>query len=154
MIKGKAAWVTLKSTLFYIRKASFKPFSYHIHASSYIWLQDLKINKFLSVFFDPFFFLSRRLTNPDTHEFRQWESEERQRTMQETLLRSFYPECYSEPKGRDVSEGLIGSDTTEKLSGLLHVLSSVTSKTVPGYSDGRGRPRERDWLKHSAFASY
>lgn len=31
-----------------------------------------------------------------------------------------------EPKGRDVSEGLIGSDTIWKLSGPLRVLSSVT----------------------------
>lgn len=33
-----------------------------------------------------------------------------------------------EPKGRDVSEGLIGSDTIVKLSGLCRVLSSITSK--------------------------
>ncbi|MEQ2208643.1 hypothetical protein XENOCAPTIV_009945, partial [Xenoophorus captivus] len=79
-----------------------------------------------------------------THEFRQWESEERQCTIQETSLRSFRPECYSEPKGRDVSERLIGSDTTEKLSGLLHVLSSVTFKRVQRYPGGRGRPREKE----------
>lgn len=33
-----------------------------------------------------------------------------------------------EPKGRDVSGGLIGSDTIGKLSGLLGALSSITYK--------------------------
>lgn len=33
-----------------------------------------------------------------------------------------------EPKGRNVSEGLIGSDTIGKLSGLLRALSSITYK--------------------------
>lgn len=33
-----------------------------------------------------------------------------------------------EPKGRNVSEGLIGSDTIGKLSGPLRTLSSITYK--------------------------
>lgn len=48
-----------------------------------------------------------------------------------------------EPKGRDVSEGLIGSDTAEKLRGLWHVLSSVTYKECENIQAGRqGKFRE------------
>lgn len=42
-----------------------------------------------------------------------------------------------EPKGRDVSEGLIGSDTIVRLSGLLHVLSSNTCKECGNVEAGR-----------------
>lgn len=40
----------------------------------------------------------------------------------------FFNSNAGEPKGRDVSEGLIGSDTTGKLSGLHHALSFITNK--------------------------
>lgn len=44
-----------------------------------------------------------------------------------------------EPKGRHVSEGLIGSDTIGKLSGLLNVLSSITYKECGNVEGGEGK---------------
>lgn len=57
----------------------------------------------------------------------------------------FFNSNAGEPKGRDVSEGLIGSDTTGKLSGLHHVLSFIANKVLkyPG-REGKLRGRERE----------
>lgn len=74
----------------------------------------------------------------------------------------FFNSNAGEPKGRDVSEGLIGSDTTGKLSGLHHVLSFIANKVLkyPG-REGKLRGRERgrkipdDWnANHSLLINW
>lgn len=111
---------------FYVRQAPFKLTAtpYIEHYSKLLFLVIGLKHPCLSFFAISLF---RRLTNPDRHEFRWKESEGRWFTIQVTALRSFNLNA-GEPKGRDVSEGLIGSDTIGKLGGLLPVLPSITYK--------------------------
>lgn len=127
---------------FYIRRAPFKltAIPYIEHYSKQLFLVIGLKHPCLSVFFAISLF--RRLTNPDTHEFRWKKSEGRWRTIRVAALRSFNLNA-GEPKGRDVSQGLIGSDTIGKLSGLLPVLSSITYEECKSLKAGIGKPGER-----------
>lgn len=142
---------------FYVRRAPFK-----LTATPYIEHYSKLLFLVIGLKHPCLFFaisLIRRLTNPNTHEFRWKVSERRWRTIKVAALRSFNLNAV-ELKGRDVSEGLIGGDTIGKLSGLLPVLSSITYKECKSVMEDRGGLGERiktipdDWnIQHLLLIS-
>lgn len=97
----------------------------------------LGLKAFLSVLLELFFFMF--FFYPDSQIQTRMNSDSEETVQYKRRRSGLFILNGSEPKGRDVSEGLIGNDTTEKLSELLLVLSSVTSKKCLNIQAGRRR---------------
>lgn len=125
MIKVKAGWFIQKCALL-CKESSFKPTAapYMQHYSKLLfWVIGLKnpclsFSRFLS------FVESQIQTRMNLVGGRAKEGGVQHKGHCSGLFNS----NAGEPKGRNVSEGLIGSDTIGKLSGPLHVLSSVKER--------------------------